>query len=185
MMRILAGVALLLAGLTGAAFALVAPGRPTVVAAALAIAALLFGFLALRVAAVPPHPWRPFRLALGVGLLLAAYLFYGLAWPPHGTEWWPALILATGVVASVAAIALVDRAPRVVLAVVGVLAVYGALMAVNILRFLSVAFANTWRPAVVISFLLAISVGAAWVAALGHLLWTRRRLAATDAARAT
>jgi hypothetical protein len=137
----------------------------------------VLGFLGLRAAQGPTAPWRAFRLSLGVGLALACYLLVGLPWPPRERgELASALCLAGGGVGSLAAMLGAPSVPRVTLALAGLLGGYGALMTANFVRTLELTYAGTPSAPLVLSYLLATCLGASWVAALGHLLWSRRDL---------
>jgi hypothetical protein len=173
--RILAGFGLLLAGLGLSVLALITPGRPTVVGVAAASLAAFLGFLGFDITKDETHPWRGARLALAVGVVLGSYLFSGLPWPPHGREWGATIILAGAVAASLGGIVLVGRAPTLTTRVVGVFAAYGVFISLRFVWYLGASYDGAWQAPVVLSFLMALSLGASWVAAFTLLVRARRQ----------
>ena len=182
--RLLAAFAVLAGALVAGAFALMAPGRPSLVAAAVATAILFLGFLGLRIANRQTAPLRAYRLSLGVGLLVAGFLLSALPWPPHGFDLGTAAVLGAGILISLVCITLAGRVPRLGVALAAVLALYGAIMAIRFMRQLGAVYIASWGPAIVLSYLLALCMGIAWLTGFVQLLWTHRRARAAIYAQA-
>ena len=52
---------------------------------------------------------------------------------------------------------------------------YGAVMAIRFVRQLGEVYIGSWGPAIVLSYLLALCMGIAWLTGFVQLLWTHRR----------
>ena len=169
--RVTGGLFFALMGIAVCSALLAATGEPDALGTALAFIALLLGFAGLAVARSRSAPWRPTRLALAIALLLSLLLILGLPWPPESpndrSRW---LIMAAALVASLLALLLPARAPRVALVLLAGLGVYGALILIHLLRVLSYSPFGTadFSPTVMLSISLPAGLGAAWVAALWH-----------------
>ena len=178
-LRLLAGLGSVVAGFAAAILVIAATGGPDAAGMTVAVLLLLLGFAGLGVARTVRAPLRPMRVAIAVGLLVAAYMMYGLPWPLRRADLGSFLTLGTGVTLSAAAFAAGPTRPRLACALLALPAAYGGVMLVNVCRYL-VAARATWGsvgPAVTIAYVLAASLGAAWVAALWHsrALWAAFR----------
>ena len=172
-----------LAGLVAAVLCIAATGGPEPGSVSVAGVCLLVGFVGLSVTRTAEAPLRPMRLALGISIPVSAYMMFGLPWPPHGRELGSFIILAMGITLSAGAIVLGQRRPNVVFGILIILAAYGVFMLGRFGRALvSAPPAREYSgPAITIAFVLAATVGVAWIAALWHSrrLWHSARTLGT------
>ena len=169
-LRILAGILSVLTGMVAAVACIAITGGPDLAAMLIAAACLLAGFLGLAITRIAGAPLRPMRIALGLSIPPSAYMIASLPWPPTGTELGSFVVLALGLVLSAAAIALAWRRPPITVSILVMLSAYGVFMLTRFGRYL-VSAASDWGhmgPARTIAFVLAASVGTAWISALWH-----------------
>lgn len=168
--RLLLALVLMLLGLMAAVIAMAVTGGLHWSGVCVASILLLLGYLGLGVAGGAGARLRPMRLTLAAASLVSVYLLLSLPWPPGRAEMGSLAILGGGVALSIAAVLLAERFPRVTLALLALLAASGLLMLARLTYALAVSpyGGSPPGPAVVLSFVIAMSVGAAWIAALWH-----------------
>jgi hypothetical protein len=169
-LRLLIALAMILCAIAACTLLLVAPGRPDRWATASAGFASLVFLGLLGFASTPTAPTRPARIVLGFAVLLCAFLLLGIPFPPATqVERASAVLLTVGMVLSLASAAVSDRRPTVARSTATGLAVYGAIMLANAVRFTALLPAGAESPGVTFSRAFAILLGASWIAALWHL----------------
>jgi len=169
-LRILAGILSVLTGMVAAIACIAITGGPDLAAMLIAAACLLGGFLGLTITRVAGAPLRPMRIALGFSIPPSAYMLTALPWPLTRAELGPFVVLALGLLLSASAMAVARHRPMIAVGMLVILAAYGVFMLGRFGRSLMSA-ASDWShmgPATTISFILAASVGIAWIAALWH-----------------
>jgi hypothetical protein len=166
--RVLLAIASCVAGVVGAIAVLAATRGANAWMSWIAFLVLLLGFLGLGVSRTDAAPLRPLRLALGIAAGISFALLLGLPLPPRGDEAVSAFVLMTVLLTSVAAAVLARRTPRMT----GVLLVPLGIAACAVSwRLLGAALSrprDSLSPAVTIAYVIAASMGAAWLSALWH-----------------
>jgi len=168
--RIALGAASVLVGIGACVGVLAAAGRADLGSVLLAFGLLVLGFLGLAVTRERSAPWRPLRFSLAVASLVSGYMASALPWPPRGTDLGSTLVLVAAMLVSAVAALLPNRFPRFALALLTTLAAYGVFILTRFGRGLAGAVrTDTYAgPAIVLSFTMAASVGAAWIASVWH-----------------
>ena len=176
-LRFAAGLASVVAGLVAAALAIAATGGPDLAGTVIATLVLLLGFMGLGVARTARAPLRPMRVAIAIGIVIAAYMCYGVPWPPTGgSELGSFLTLVAGIALTATAGVVGARRPHLTCALLALPGLYGVVMVVRFVGYLDAArrtMGSSFGPGLTLAYLLAATLGVAWAAALWHsrVLW--------------
>ena len=175
---VIAGSVTALCMVAAAAVLGMAPSSP-VVDAFLCMALLLCGFLALALGAAADAPWRPFRLSMCWGGLVAITLIVAQGFTAPGIDLLSDAFWLLGAVGSFTATRLATAKPLIAARVSAGLAIAGLYIAIQMTRAFA-AVPENWSagPSVAYAAIIAASASAAWLAAgwHGRRLWTSGRV---------